>query len=103
LGSSITGRGYSAYSSFGLGCGLVMPDMKVGCKPLCKALTNDQRIKVDKSDRRQREKEKEKEKERENKKIAVTTKSGLEPKVKPNEPRNQRSRSGDRSIRNLLH
>jgi hypothetical protein len=46
LGSSITGRGYSAYSSFGLGCGLVMPDMKVGCKPLCKALTNDQRIKV---------------------------------------------------------
>jgi hypothetical protein len=34
--------------------------MKVGCKPLCKALTNGQRIKVIKSDRRRREKEKEK-------------------------------------------
>jgi hypothetical protein len=55
-----------------------MPDMKVGCKPLCKALTNGQRIKVIKSDRRRREKEKEK--ERENKKIAERTKSGLEPK-----------------------
>jgi hypothetical protein len=60
LESSITGRGYSAYSSFGLGCGLVMPDMKVGCKPLCKALTNDQRIKVIKVIGEEKERKREK-------------------------------------------